>query len=102
MYGPQKFSRGYIFLLRSTENAGGRGNPFSAIGANTFRTTNSRSRSAMRGAEFHGNTRREGQPSYPVYTGGTQEGPRRAPKGRPALSPARSLLSLVSVVAHHR
>ena len=56
---------------------GGRGNPFSAIGANAFRTTNSQSQSAMRGAEFHGNTRRDDQPAYPVYiftikTGGPQ------------------------------
>ena len=53
-------------MLRCTKNVGGRGNPFSAIGANAFRTTNSQSRSAMRGAEFHGNTRRDGQPAYPV------------------------------------
>ena len=66
VYWPQRFSRGYHFFLRSTEyqvpsteNAGGRGNPFSAIGANAFRTT-------MRGAEFHSNTRRDGQPAYPV------------------------------------
>ena len=67
MYWHQKVGRGGYFLLRCTKNVGGRGNPFSAIGANAFRTTNSQSRSAMRGAEFHGNTRREGQPSYPVY-----------------------------------
>ena len=39
------------------------------IGANAFRTTNSLSQSAMRGVEFHGNTRRDGQPAYPVYIG---------------------------------
>ena len=56
-------------MLRSAEITGGRGNPFSAIGANAFRTTNCRSRSAMRVAEFPGNTRRDGQPAYPVYSG---------------------------------
>ena len=54
-------------MLRRAEITGGRGNPFSAIGANAFRTTNCRSRSAMRGVEFHSNTRRDGQPAYPVY-----------------------------------
>ena len=54
-------------MLRSAEITGGRGNPFSAIGANVFRTTNCQSRSAMRAAEFHGNTRRDGQPAYLVY-----------------------------------
>ena len=49
---------------------GAGGTPFSAIGANAFRTTNCRSRSAMRGDEFHGNTRRDGQPAYPVYMSG--------------------------------
>ena len=68
MYWPQKVGRGVYFLLRCTKNMGGRGNPFSAIGANAFRTTNSQSRSAMRGAEFHGNSRRDGQPAYRVYT----------------------------------
>ena len=53
-------SRGDTFLLRSTENLGGRGNPFSPIDVKAFHTTNFRSRSAMHGAEFHGNTRREG------------------------------------------
>ena len=59
MYWPQNVGRGVYFLLRCTKNVGGRGNPFSAIGANAFRTTNSQSRSAMRGTEFHGNTRRD-------------------------------------------
>ena len=49
-----------MFLFRSTEKSGGRGKPLFAIGANAFRTTNFRSRSAMRGAEFHGNSGRDG------------------------------------------
>ena len=49
-------------MLRSTKITGGRGNPFSAIGANAFSTTNTQSRSAMRG------TRRDGQPAYPVIS----------------------------------
>ena len=56
-------SRGHHIFIRSTKNSGGRGNPFSPIDVNTFCTTNFRSRSAMRGAEFHGNTRRDGQPA---------------------------------------
>ena len=60
VYWPQMFSRGSHFLLRSTENAGGRGNPFFAIGFNAKSATNFRSSSAMRGAEFHGNTRCDG------------------------------------------
>ena len=54
-------------MISSAEITGGRGNPFSAIGANAFRTTNRRSQSTMRGTEFHGNTGRDGQPAYPVY-----------------------------------
>ena len=34
-------------------------NPYFAIGANAFCATNFRSRSAMRGAEIHGNMRRD-------------------------------------------
>ena len=56
----QKDSRGDYFLPRSAEKSGGWGNPFSAIDINAFRTTNFRSSSAMRGAEIHGNTRRDG------------------------------------------
>ena len=67
MYWPQKFSRGSHFWLRSTENAGGWGNPFFAIGFNAKSATNFRSSSAMRGAEFHGNTRRDGPTAYAVY-----------------------------------
>ena len=59
MYWPQKFSRCYHYLLRSTDNAGGQGNPFSAIGVNAKSATNFRSSSAMRGAEIHGNTRHD-------------------------------------------
>ena len=55
----QKYSRGDNFLIRSTENSGEQGNPFSAIGINANPVTNFRSGSAMRGAEFHGNTRRD-------------------------------------------
>ena len=56
---PQNVSRGGYFLVRCTENSGEQGNPLFAIGTNAFRTTNFRSWSAMRGAEFHGNTRRD-------------------------------------------
>ena len=49
-----------MFLFRSTESSKGRGNPLFAIGANAFRTTNFQSRSAMRGAEFHENSGRDG------------------------------------------
>ena len=56
MFWSQKVCRSDDFLLRSTENSGGRGNPLFATGANAFRTTNFLSRLAMRGAEFHGNT----------------------------------------------
>ena len=59
MFSSQKYRRGNHVFLRSTENSGGRDNPFSTIGINAFRTTNFRSSSAMRGAEFHGNTGRE-------------------------------------------
>ena len=60
MYWPYNFSRGSNFLLRSTENAGDRKNHFSDIGVNAKSATNFRSSSAMRGAEFHENTRRDG------------------------------------------
>ena len=59
MFSSQKYRRGNYFSIRSTENSGGRGNPFSTIGINAFRTTNFRSSSAMRVAEFHGNTGRD-------------------------------------------
>ena len=47
---------------------GERGNPFSAIRDNAFHTINFWSASAMRGAEFHGNTHHTAQPAYSVYT----------------------------------
>ena len=59
MHWPQNVCRGDNFLHRSTENWGGRGNPIFATGANAFRTTNFRFLSAMRGAEFHGNSGRD-------------------------------------------
>ena len=60
MFWSPKHSRVHHIFIRSTENSGGRGNPFSPIDVNTFRTTNFRSQSAMRGAEFHGNSPRDG------------------------------------------
>ena len=48
------------FWLGRIEKSGGRNNPFSAIGLNAFRTTNFQSSSAMRAAELHWNTRRDG------------------------------------------
>ena len=61
MFWPQKDRRGNKFVLRSTEKSGGRGNLFSAIGVNAFRTTNFQSQFAMRGAEIHGNNCRDGK-----------------------------------------
>ena len=52
--------RGENILLRFPENKGGLGNPSAPIHVNAFSTTNFRSQSAMRGAEFHGNTCRDG------------------------------------------
>ena len=52
LYGPQKDSKGVNILIRSTENSGERGNPFSTIGRNAKSVT-------MRSAEIQGNTRRE-------------------------------------------
>ena len=65
MFWSQKYSRGHHFFIRSLENSGGRGNPLFATGANAFRTTNFRSRFAMRGAEIHGNTRRDSATRIP-------------------------------------
>ena len=65
MYWSQKVGRGDYFLQRSAEITGGRSNPFSPIGANAFRTTNFRSRFAMRGAEIHGNTCRDSTTRIP-------------------------------------
>ena len=44
-------------MIRSTTNKGGPGNNSAPIDINAVHTTNFRSTSAMRGAEFHGNTR---------------------------------------------
>ena len=59
MFWSQKVCRGDNILIRFPENTGGPGNPSAPIQVNAFRTTNFRSSSAMRGAEFHGNTRRD-------------------------------------------
>ena len=59
MFRSQKVCRGDNILLRFPENKGGPGNPSAPIDVNAFHTTNIRSSSAMRGAEFHGNTRRD-------------------------------------------
>ena len=59
MYGPQNVIIGSYFMLRITDHKEGQRNPSAPIDVNAFRTTNFRSRSAMRGAEFHGNTRRD-------------------------------------------
>ena len=65
MFWSQKVCRGDNILLRFHENKGGPGNPFAPIHVNTFRTTNIRSSSAMRGAKFHGNTGRDGPNRIP-------------------------------------
>ena len=57
MYGPQNVIIGSYFMLRITDHKEGQRNPSAPVD-NAFRPTNFRSRSAMRGAEFHGNTRR--------------------------------------------
>ena len=60
VFRSQKECRGDNILLRFPEDKGGPGNPSAPIHVNTFRTTNIRSSSAMRGAEIHGNKRRDG------------------------------------------
>ena len=60
MYEPQKVSRVDCFLLRIPDHAGGPGNPSAPIGFNGKSATNFQSSSAMRGAEFHGDTRHDG------------------------------------------
>ena len=65
MFWSQKVCRGDNILLEFTEKTGGLGNPSATIHANAFRTTNFRSRSAMRGAEIHGNNRRDGATRIP-------------------------------------
>ena len=59
MYGPQKVTIGSYFVLRIPSDKGGPGNPSAPIGINAFRTTKFRSLSAMRGTEFHWDTRRD-------------------------------------------
>ena len=65
MYGPQKVSVGNYYLLRIPDDEGGPGNPSAPIDVNAFRTTNFRSRFAMRGAEFHRNTRHDSTTRIP-------------------------------------
>ena len=65
MYGPQKVSVGNKYLLRIPDDKGGPGNPSAPIDVNAFHTTNFRSRFAMRGAEFHGNSRRDSTTRIP-------------------------------------
>ena len=57
MYGPQNVTIDNYLLLRIPDDKGGPGNPYAPIGINAFRTTNFWYRSAMPGAEFHGDTR---------------------------------------------
>ena len=59
MFWSQNVRKDDNILLRFTDNTLGPGNPSTPIDVNMFRTTNFWSRSAMRGAEFHGNTRRD-------------------------------------------
>ena len=47
-------------MLRFTGDTGGPGKCCAPIDVNAFRTTNFRSQFAMRGAEIHGNTHRDG------------------------------------------
>ena len=55
-FWPQNISiRGY-FLLRILDDKGGPGNSSTPIDVSSYPTTNFRSQSAMRSAEFHGNT----------------------------------------------
>ena len=65
MFWSQKYGRGDDFWLRIPDDKGGPGNPSAPIDVNAFRTTNFRSRSAVRGAEFHGNTRRDSTTRIP-------------------------------------
>ena len=55
----QKVCRGDTIMSRFTENTGRPGNPSAPIHVNAFRTTNFRSSSAMRGAEFQRNMHRD-------------------------------------------
>ena len=60
MFWPQDVRIGSYFMLRIPDHKGGPGNPSAPIGFNGKSATNFRSRSAMRGAEFHGNSGRDG------------------------------------------
>ena len=60
MFWPQKVCRNDHFLLRIPDDKGGLRNPSAPIGFNEKSATNFRSLSAMRGAEIHGNNRRDG------------------------------------------
>ena len=59
MLQPQTMCRGDNILRRFIENTGGPRNASAPIHVNAFCTTNFWSSSAMRAAEFHGNTRRD-------------------------------------------
>ena len=59
LYDPQNIITSSYFLRGFPNHQGGPGNPSAPIGFNGKSITNIRSRSAMRGAEFHGNTRRD-------------------------------------------
>ena len=65
MYCPQNVKNGNYILLTIRENKGGPGNPSAPIDFNAFRTTNVRSSTAMRGAEFHRNTGSDGPTRIP-------------------------------------
>ena len=65
MLWSQKVCRGNTNMLRFTENKGGPGNSSAPIVVNAFHTTNFRSRFAMRCAENHGNTCRDGPTHIP-------------------------------------
>ena len=60
MFWPQKASRVILFGSDKPKIRENRETPLFAIDVNAFRTTNFRSRSAMRGAEFHGNKHCDG------------------------------------------
>ena len=60
VFWSKKVCRGDNILLRFPENEGGPGNPSTPIHISAFHTTNFQSSSAMRGAEFHGNTHCDG------------------------------------------
>ena len=65
MFLPQNVCMGSYLMLRIADQKRGSRNPSAPIGVNAFRTTNIRSQSAMRGADFHGNTCRDGPTRIP-------------------------------------